>query len=312
MVTGLISFFSPEYSPISSSVSVVRLSSSSFHCRPGDGVGDEDQRGRAGAGHGGRADDRLAGAAGQHDDAGAAVPEAVDGELLVVAQLPAVLLHGDLVGLAVDVAGQVLRRPADLEQRLLEPAALGRERQHRLGVEPGAEHRADLLVAHDLLEHRPVGGAQHQAVDRVVLQAQPAVAVHRVGDVDEQRVRHGVAGEAHERVDDLLGVVARGARVPQPERRQPVGVHVLGRALELGEGGDRLPALGRHRVVDLEQQGLVALDDEGSVSGHRALQRPDGSAASWSWPSASRSATPVMRWTEKVRSSCRRWSYAVT
>jgi hypothetical protein len=34
MVTGLISFFSPEYSPISSSVSVVRLSSSLFHCRP--------------------------------------------------------------------------------------------------------------------------------------------------------------------------------------------------------------------------------------------------------------------------------------
>ena len=34
MVTGLISFFSPEYSPISSSVSEVRLSSSDFHCRP--------------------------------------------------------------------------------------------------------------------------------------------------------------------------------------------------------------------------------------------------------------------------------------
>ena len=34
MVTGLISLRSPEYSPISSSVSVVRRSSSRRHCRP--------------------------------------------------------------------------------------------------------------------------------------------------------------------------------------------------------------------------------------------------------------------------------------
>ena len=34
MVTGRISFFSPEYSPISSSVSDVRLISSRFHCLP--------------------------------------------------------------------------------------------------------------------------------------------------------------------------------------------------------------------------------------------------------------------------------------
>ena len=33
MVTGRISFFAPEYSPISSAVSVVRLISSSRHCR---------------------------------------------------------------------------------------------------------------------------------------------------------------------------------------------------------------------------------------------------------------------------------------
>ena len=101
----------------------------------------------------------------------------------------------------------------------------------------------------------------------VELEPQPPVPVHRVGDVDEQRVRHGVAAVAHQRVDDLLGVVAGGPRVPQAQRRQPVGVHVLGGALELGERGDRLAALGRQRVVDLEQQGLVALDDQGSVGG---------------------------------------------
>jgi hypothetical protein len=41
--------------------------------------------------HRGGADERLAGAAGQDDDAGPAVPEALDGLLLVVAQRPAVL-----------------------------------------------------------------------------------------------------------------------------------------------------------------------------------------------------------------------------
>jgi hypothetical protein len=41
-------------------------------------------------------------------------------------------------------------------------------------------------------------------------------------------VRDGVAAELQQDVDDLLGVVPGGARVPQTERRQPVGVDVLG------------------------------------------------------------------------------------
>jgi hypothetical protein len=42
------------------------------------------------------------------------------------------------VRLAVDVPGQVLGRPADLEQRLLEPPALARVHQDRVLVDPGA------------------------------------------------------------------------------------------------------------------------------------------------------------------------------
>ena len=106
---------------------------------------------------------------------------------------------------------------------------------------------------------------EHQAVDGVLLQAQPAVAGHRLGDVDEQRVRDGVPAVGQQRVDDLLGVVAGGAGVPEAERGEPVGVDVLRAALELGEGGDRLAAVARALVVDLEQQGLVRLDDEGAV-----------------------------------------------
>jgi hypothetical protein len=43
-----------------------------------DRVGDQDQRGRLGLGHRGRADQRLAGAAGQHHHTGATGPERLD------------------------------------------------------------------------------------------------------------------------------------------------------------------------------------------------------------------------------------------
>ncbi|GAA3050149.1 hypothetical protein GCM10020000_33630 [Streptomyces olivoverticillatus] len=68
-----------------------------------------------------------------------------------------------------------------------------------------------------------------------------------------------------ERVDHLLGVVPGGPRVPQTERRHPVGVDVLGGPLQLGEGRDGTPARIGLLVVDLEQERFVRLDDEGSV-----------------------------------------------
>ena len=59
-----------------------------------DGVRDEDERRGLRRRHRAGADERLAGAAGQHDDARAAVEEVVDGLLLVVAQVPAGLRRG--------------------------------------------------------------------------------------------------------------------------------------------------------------------------------------------------------------------------
>ena len=247
MVTGRISLRSPEYSPISSSVSEVRASSSRRHCRPDDGVGHQDQRGRAGLGHRGGADQGLAGAAGQHDDTRAAGPEPLDGLLLVGAQVPVAGVQLDVVRLAVDVAGLVLGRPADLEQRLLEVAALGRVHDHGVLVDPGAEHRRDLLVPQDLLEHRPVPGHHDQPVRGVGLQHQPAVAAHGVDDVDQQRLRDREAGPADQGVDDLLGVVPGGAGVPQRQRGDPVGVDVLGGAFEFGERRDVGAGRRRHR-----------------------------------------------------------------
>ena len=60
-----------------------------------------------------------------------------------------------------------------------------------------------------------------------------------------------------------------GAGVPQPEGRQPVRVDVLGRALQLGEGGDRRPARLGLVVVDLQQHRTVGLHHQGTA--HRRL-----------------------------------------
>ena len=109
------------------------------------------------------ADERLARAAGEHDDAGAAVPEAVDGLLLVGPQVPVGLVELDRVRLPVDVAGEVLGGPADLEQLLLEGAALARVHDDGEVVDALADERPDLLVPQHLLEHRAVGRAQHEA-----------------------------------------------------------------------------------------------------------------------------------------------------
>ena len=51
-------------------------------------VGDEDEGGGLGLGHGGRTHDGLTCATGQNDDAGAARPEGLGGVLLIIAQLP--------------------------------------------------------------------------------------------------------------------------------------------------------------------------------------------------------------------------------
>ena len=58
--------------------------------------------------------------------------------------------------LAVDVAGEVVGGPADLEQRLLEATALGRVDEDGVVVDALAEHRRDLLLPQDLLEYRTV------------------------------------------------------------------------------------------------------------------------------------------------------------
>jgi hypothetical protein len=238
-----------------------------------DGVGHEDQRGGARLGHRGRPDDRLARPAGQDDDAGPPVPETLRRLALVRPHRPAVLAQRDRVCLAVHVPGQVLGGPAQLEQHLLEVAPLGGVDHDAVVGESGADQRLDLRAAQHLLQHRDIERPHHQPGTRVLDQLQPPVTGHRLRDVDQEGVRHRIAGVLEQDVDHLLGVMAGRPRVPEAERGEPVGVHVLGRALQLGERGDRPAAGHRVGVVHLEQQRLVALDDEGAVVHRASLTR---------------------------------------
>ena len=126
------------------------------------GVGHEDQGRGVGLRHRPGADERLARAAGQHDDAGAAGEEVVDRLLLVVAQVPVVLDQVDLVRGAGRVAGGVLGGPAELEQLLLDLAARPGHQRPLGGRASHAEELADLGAARDLGEHRGIRRCDQQ------------------------------------------------------------------------------------------------------------------------------------------------------
>ena len=262
MVTGRISFLAPEYSPISSAVRRRPLDQLVAPLPGRHRVGDQDQRRRLGPGHGRRSDDGFPCSARENDDTGTAVPERGRRLILVRPQLPAGLVKINSVRLAVDIAGQVLRRPAELQQDLLEVPALAGVHDHRVLVDPRPDQTLDLGAPQHLGQYRPVGRHQDQPVGRVLLDPQPAVAVHRVGDVHQQGRRHRVAAVGEQRVHDLLGIVTGGPRIPQPQRGQPIGVDVLRCSLQLGERCDRDPAGVRRLMIDFEQQGSVGLHDE--------------------------------------------------
>ena len=296
MVTGRISLRAPEYSPISSSVSEVRLSSSSLPLPGRDRVGHQDQRGRLGPGHRGRADERLAGAAGQHDDAGAAVPEAVDGLAAgraAASSRPASSV--DRVRLAVDVPGQVLGRPAELEQHLLEVAALGRVHGDVSRGRSAAPTSGCDLLASAAPPRAP--GRRWRAAPGRAPGASPAAA-GRTGPSSRRRrpaarAAPGSGCTCSSDVDHLLGVVPGGPRVPQAQRGQPVGVHVLGRALQLGERRDRRAGTRRASAWSTSSSSVLSLWTISGPSGaaHQdslSAPRPD---CQWPWQRAPMSRT---------------------
>ncbi len=171
----------------------------------------------------------------------------------------------DAVCLTVDIAREILRRPADLQQHLFDAAALGRMHHDRIVVDPGTEHRLNFLVPQHFFQYGPIETDQHQTVRGMFHQLEPAVAGHGLDHIDQQRLRYRVTRIVDQRVDNLLGVVAGRAGIPQRQRCHPIGVHMFGCAFEFGERCDRLPRGIGLLVVHLQQQGFVALHDERSV-----------------------------------------------
>ncbi len=169
------------------------------------------------------------------------------------------------------VAGQVLGRPADLEQLLLDVPAGPRVDHERLRRGASDQQRLDALVARHLGQHRGVGRGQQQLAvtvfaDTVALDGQPAVAADRLADVDGHRRRHREARPALKRGEHVVGVVAGGARVPQSEPGDAVRVDVLGGTFELREDGEFVARRFGVRVCDFQQHSPVALHDERTVS----------------------------------------------
>ena len=199
--------------------------------------------------------------------------------LLVLPQFPALLPQRDRVLFTVDIAREILRGPPDRQQRLLEPAAFAGVHHDGVLVDLRTQHPGCLLVPLNLGENSPIMADQHQPVRRVVVQFQAPVSADGVGHVEQQRGTDRESGEPHQGVDDRFRVVSGGARVPQPQLREPVGVHVLGGSLEFCEHGDLTPALLRLRVIDLQKQRVIALHDQWAVSHRYCPPQRSGTAA---------------------------------
>lgn len=110
------------------------------------------------------------------------------------------------MGLAVHVPGQILGRPTQLKQRVLQFAALGRVHDDGAVVDLRAQLPVGFGVFYDLFQHACVFGRQDQALGGVLFNGEHAVAAHGVGDFDEQVSGHGVARPGEQRVHHLLGV----------------------------------------------------------------------------------------------------------
>ena len=258
--------------------------------RGGDAGGEHQRRGPHLA-HARQADDRLARPARQHDHAAAAADAAggvkhAGRRPLIVAERERLARGGrlaerDIQPFALAVAGQVLGGKADLHQRLLDPPPARRIDHKRRGRPPLSQERADVLVAGDLFGQRLVGGLQQQAVV-APQQLQAAVAGGEVADLMLDVARHVVLGELAERRRHLLRGQPRRRRVPDGERRDAVGVNVLRRLDQLRKAGQRVAGRLVPRAVDLDEDRVIALNDErivGAVTRHACFPARMGSGA---------------------------------
>ena len=170
---------------------------------------------------------RLARAAGQHDDAGAAVPEGRRRPRAGRCAAPS-RSSSSSIGCASPStypARSSAGQPSLSSACLRLPRSLG----CTATVSSSTRGRACLRPSWRAAPPRapPGRSSQHQAVHGVLPSRSRPYGPSSPRRRRAARAARG-SGELQQGVDDLLGVVAGGAGVPQAERREPVGVDVLG------------------------------------------------------------------------------------
>ena len=250
-------------------------------------VGGEDEGLCLHLAHRADANDGLAGAAGQRDDAraaalGAARVEGVYRLDLVgaKAERSAAAARGDQVyfeGCSGLVAGEVFDGVADLDERMLHKAALGDLHLHAAVLDRAQQEGGDEPVHADFGEDDRVVGGDGEVL-AIGHEFQPTVARHVVVHVGEDVAGDLILGEGEQLSLHLLGLPAERGGVPERERGNPVGVDVLGRLHQLRKAAEGVARLFELRGVGLEQDGLVGLNDDG-VFGSKGHDSPTSRAA---------------------------------
>ena len=159
------------------------------------------------------------------------------------------------------IAGQVLGRIADPDQRLLDFAARGGIDQEPERGQPRAEQGRGLPAVADLFGQSLVAGGQDQSAP-VAKQAQAPVAGNEIANTRRDVFGQRVLGVLAQRIDDLRSRGAGGAGVPNRQRRNAAGVNVLGRFHQFGETRQAVANLPVARAGGFHQHGVVALNDE--------------------------------------------------
>ena len=171
-----------------------------------------------------------------------------------------------------DVAGQVFGGVANLHQRLFEMAAHGGVDEHLPGVELLEQVGLDFFLPDDFGDESGIF-ADEQEGNAFTDQFDPPETADGVFDVPRHIGGEGIFAEFVQCAKDVPGVQAGGGRVPQRERGDAVSVDVFGGFFKFGKAREGVAGGHVLVVVDFEEDGFVALDDEGVGGGGHGERR---------------------------------------
>jgi len=177
---------------------------------------------------------------------------------------------------AIDITRQVFCREAHIDEGFLDVAAHGRIDLHGARVYLAGDELADLALAADLQHEERVFRAEQQAAIRCAAQLQPPEARDVVPHIGLDVAGDIVLAVLGQGLEDGICIQPAGGCVPQRQRRQPVGVDVFGAFLQLRKARQRVARLLVAGVIDLQQDGPIALHDHRiqRISGHNTLRFP--------------------------------------